>query len=201
MRRRPLALIVLLALGAVLSVLNHVRVVGHDDGWLVEVDGRPYDLMGALSERWRPDEPSCAAVQALGPASPAWARALGAARVHSPPDSHSAQLLSLHRMGAFYIAELAFDQLEPAVVLLRAAGRPGTTTVPSDSTADSDRLQILDQPLWSGSTEPWRPGPFIRRYLRSRAPDVPGALIDCFQPLSPGFARPGISRPGNPARP
>jgi hypothetical protein len=71
------------------------------------------------------------------------------------------------------VAELTFEKLSPAVVLLQSDGPTGTLT---------------ERAIWSGSTEPWRSGPHIRAYLRARAPQAPQALLACLDPVSFGPA-------------
>jgi hypothetical protein len=95
---------------------------------------------------------------------------------HSPPDSSRLQLIRLLQQDAWLVAEFTFERLSPAVVLLQgdgAAGSPGALT---------------ERAIWSGSTEPWRSGPHIRAYLRSRAPQAPPALLACLDPVSFGPA-------------
>jgi hypothetical protein len=93
---------------------------------------------------------------------------------HSPPDSSALQLVALLQQGNWLVAELRFEQLSPAVVLLRREGAQGSSE------------GLSERAIWSGSTEPWRSGPHIRAYLRSREPQAPQALLACLDPTSFG---------------
>ena len=37
------------------------------------------------------------------------------------------------------------------------------------------------------STAPWQPGPRIRHHLQSQVPQVPEALLACYDPVTPGL--------------
>lgn len=67
------------------------------------------------------------------------------------------------------LAEVEFDTLLPAVVLLRE---------------ESGALRVQERAIWSGMTHPWKVGPLIRNYISRQAPDAPAALFACFTPLS-----------------
>jgi len=163
--KRSTALSVLLAV-AVLVPLSHVEVQSTDDTWLLRVDGRPVDLAGAVSQaytRWRRD---CGRVQQLGATQPVHAAALQVLRGHSPPASASAELRSLARQGDWLLAQVRFGHLQDAVVLLQAS---------------SQGWRVDTAGIWSGTTHPLRPEPFIRRYLQRRVPDAPTDLLDCLE--------------------
>ena len=86
---------------------------------------------------------------------------------HSPPDSALARWHQARQDGHWLIAELSFESINPAVVLLQRQG---------------DRWLIHPKAIWSGSTEPWYPDTRIRDHLMQQAPEAPKGLIACFSP-------------------
>lgn len=156
------------------TLLLHVRVESRDGAWLLSVDGRALDLRGALADPLNRLGRDCSGVATLQRADPDWSAALAQVRDHSPPDSRSAELVTLQRSGDWLVAEIAFGTLEPAVLVLQRQGA---------------RWQIADAAIWSGTTAPWRPGPFIRQFVGARVPGLPPALLACLSPS--GFDAPG----------
>jgi hypothetical protein len=169
-RGRRLKLAGLLLLLAVV-VSSHFSVETRDGAPLLVANGRPLDAAGWWADartRWqRRWQGTCDGVEPVATDHATSRAALGAVRAYSEPDSRSAQLHSARRAGAWWLVEARFDRLEPAAVLLQEA---------------DGRLQVVDTAIWSGPTEPWRPGPLMRRYLAERAPAVPVALLNCFDP-------------------
>ena len=156
-----------------LGVINaHVDVEAQDGRYFGVWQGKKHDVIGWLADHknqlWR----DCSAVQQLSNASPAAEQVLTLIADHSPPDSRNARLVSLLQQGDWLVAELVFAQLNPAVVVLYAA--PGGMHLP-------------ERAVWSGSTSPWQPGPRIRQHLELQVPQVPAALLACFDPVTPGL--------------
>lgn len=151
-----------------LGVLNaHVDLPEHDGRRFVLSEGRLHDPIGWAEDAWTRIWRNCGAVVEAPPSSDIALNALQVIRTFSPPDSQSARLLQLQVIDGWLLAELEFDTLSPAVVPLRI----------QDSAP-----AVLDQAIWSGSTEPWRPAPLIRRHIQTRSPQMPAALLDCLQP-------------------
>jgi hypothetical protein len=151
-----------------LGILNaHVDLPRVDGRRFVQAQGELHDPLGWWEDQWTQLTRRCGSVRAV-PAGSALERAsLDALRGYSPPDSQSARLLQLHSVGDWLLAELEFETLSPAMVVLRVAdGRP----------------QVVERAIWSGDTRPWRPAPLIRRHLAAQAPDLPTALLDCLTP-------------------
>ena len=73
-------------------------------------------------------------------------------------------MLQLLQQGGWSVAEVAFETLNPSLVVLRLQG---------------GQWRVQDRAVWSGSTAPWHSGNLVRRYLRENAPGLPKALIDC----------------------
>ena len=156
-----------------LGVINaHVDVEAQDGRYFGVWQGKKHDVIGWLADHknqlWR----DCSAVQQLSNASPAAEQVLTLIADHSPPDSRNARLVSLLQQGDWLLAELVFAQLNPAVVVLQA--------VP-------EGIRLPERAVWSGSTSPWQPGPRIRNHLQSQVPQVPAALLACYDPAIPGL--------------
>lgn len=166
----------LLSVGLLAVLATHARVERADHSLLLRLDGRPVDALGAWKDLRNRMLRRCSGVQVarLDPADADAQAVLAALQAYSPPDSASARLHHLQRSGDWWLAQVQFDSLEPATVLLRAAAA---------------QPQVVDTALWSGPTEPWRPGPLIRQYLAARAPDVPGPLLACADPDPALFER------------
>ena len=155
----------------------HLDLESVDDGHVVRWQGRQHDVRGALAAHtnawWR----NCSAVARLHESSAQAQQVLRLIAQHSPPDSTPLQLVHLLQQGDWLVAELTFEKLSPAVVLLQ---RDGSVQAPLGA--------LTERAIWSGSTEPWRSGPHIRAYLRARAPQAPQALLACLDPVSFGPA-------------
>ena len=156
-----------------LGVINaHVDVEAQDGRYFGVWQGKKHDVIGWLADHknqlWR----DCNSVQQLSNASPAAEQVLTLIADHSPPDSRNARLVSLLQQGDWLLAELAFAQLNPAVVVLQA--------VP-------EGMRLPERAVWSGSTAPWQPGPRIRQHLVLQVPQVPAALLACYDPVTPGL--------------
>ena len=146
--------------------LSHLEIQASDDSWLLLVDGRPVDVAGHLAQ-WRTQlTRNCSQAQDLPEADRLHADALQVIWHFSPPDSLSAQMVQLIAQDGWLLAQVRFSGLQESVVVL----------------APSDRgLTIPEGAVWSGTTHPHRPDPFIRRYLRSKAPAAPADLTACFE--------------------
>ncbi len=159
------ARLVLLVLLLVLIPLSYLDIERADDSWLLRVTGVPVDVPGLVSDTYSVLTRRCTPVQSVDRADLRFRSALETIRQESPPHSLSAQIVDLRGQGDWLLAQVRFADLHDAVVLLQGAG-VGHVIAPGG--------------VWSGSTHPHRPGPMIRRFLRSRVPQAPGDLIDCF---------------------
>ena len=157
-----------LLLVTTLGVLNaHVDVPRVDGRRFVLTQGQMYDAIGWGEDLWTRTTRRCSQVRTLGSTELVHAQALAAIQAYSPPDSHSARLRQLQQAGDWLLAEVEFEQLSPAVVVLQV---------------QSGRVVVLPTAIWSGDTQPWRPAPLIRRHLQTQAPLLPRALLDCLNP-------------------
>ncbi len=158
-----------------LGVLNaHIDWVAQDGGYLLRVQEKNRDVRGWAEDQLNVLLRSCASVQTHTATSPLGEQVLRQVRAYSTPQSLSARLLGLQQQSDWLLGEFAFEQLNPAVVMFKV----------------TDGQPVLQQDgIWSGTTEPWRPGPWIRRYLAQRGPELPAQLLRCYEPTS-GLFRP-----------
>ena len=66
--------------------------------------------------------------------------------------------------GDWMLASVRFASLHPALALLRR---------------EAHGWEVVQGGVWSGSTHPFLPGPFIRHFLERRVPEVPADLLAC----------------------
>ena len=165
MKRHVAAIVALVT--ALLVIDSHVDWVSQDGGKLLELNGQRFDLRGWAAEQTRSWQSDCKAwipLATLSPNSPTAQAILLAIQQHSLPDSRSARWLQLLQQDDWSVAEVAFETLNPSLVVLRLQG---------------GQWRVQDRAVWSGSTAPWHSGNLVRRYLRENAPGLPKALIDC----------------------
>ena len=162
--KRRVGLTVLLVLSVGLA-LQHVRVEQQDKRWLLNVYEAQLDVQGFGHDQWSKLyrlTQNCARL----PSDATKSQLLNIIQSYSLPDSASAQLVYVATHEHWALAEVWFDKLSPAVVLLKQ---------------ENSRWQIEPAGIWSGTTHPWRASPFIREFLLSRNPDFPIALLHCWQ--------------------
>jgi hypothetical protein len=169
MRRR--AGLVVLIIVWLLLVVQHVRVQQQDNGWLLNVYESTLDVKGFAADQWVRAMrlgSQCQALQVPREQTPE--SLLQAIYGYSPPDSSSARVLWLGVFQGWSVAELEFDLLSPAVIVLKQ---------------DQQGWHIPLTGIWSGHTHPWRASPLIRDFLSTRNPDVPKQLLHCWQARHP----------------
>ncbi len=168
-RHVALTLLIVTALG----VLNaHVDLPHIDGRRFVATQGQIYDPRGWMEDQINALSRQCKSVQQVNPQHPDAQTALLRIGAFSPPDSHTARALNVLRTGPWWLVEVSFETLSPAVVTLYGEG---------------DSMKIIEGAIWSGSTAPWRPAPQIRRYLLAAAPALPPELVACLDPQSELF--------------
>jgi hypothetical protein len=157
-------------------VASHLDIERHDDSYFLRVDGSAMDVRGQVSAALNHARRNCDAIVQRLPSDlsddPSTIAVIKAISEYSPPDSRHLKLRQLLFSDPWLLAEVEFPELEPAVILLEK---------------NANGLAIHNDSIWSGSTQPWVAGPWIRRYLRQRTPQVPSALWDCFDPTSALF--------------
>jgi hypothetical protein len=161
-----------LALTAVGVIASHLDIEQHDDSYLLRVDGARFDVRGHVSAYLNQLTRRCAAVQGHTPDEPMAQAVKRAISDFSPPDSRGLNVRQISTSGSWVLAEVEFPQLQPAVILLNQKAQEYT---------------IDNGLIWSGTADPWLAGPWIRRYLQQRAPQVPDALLACFDPTKALF--------------
>lgn len=145
---------------------SHVSWQKQDNGWLMDIDGRPVDVLGWLSEQALRLSRDCRDTQRLQLGDAAYGPALAALQAYSPPASLSARVGSMWVSGRWMLIEAEFQTLLPAVSLLQL---------------HQSGWQVVPHGVWSGQTHPWRAAPLIRRYLAKQVPQAPRTLLDCFE--------------------
>lgn len=162
MKRHVAAVVALVTSLAVID--SHVDWEQLDGRGLLAVNGQRFDLRGWASElalAWQRD---CSALPLLTADSPTAQAVVRVIQRHSLPDSLSARGVQLRQLDDWSLAEVTFDTLKPALVVLRL---------------QEGQWRVQDQAVWSGATAPWHSGDFVRRYLRRQAPELPQALLAC----------------------
>jgi hypothetical protein len=149
-------------------LLNHFSFSQKENGWLLNVDGREVDAIGMAQEKWVQLTRNCSQVKQLDSKSESYLAVQKLIQEYSPPSSESAHIVKLVTLQDWYLAEVEFKELLPAVVLMDT---------------DQGQLRMVPHAIWSGETHPWLAAPFIRKYLSSQAPQSPRQLLACFDPL------------------
>jgi hypothetical protein len=168
--RRVFVMVLCMVLAAV--IFDHVAWKRTENGPLLVVDGKEFDALGALSELWNSSSRDCRMTSQLAPKDAVYGQAEEQIKLYSPPQSRTTHVASAWMQGPWILMELEFDDLLPAVVLLKRTDQS---------------LSIVEQAVWSGYTSPWKAAPYIRAYILSKAPEMPQELIQCFQPHSAAF--------------
>ncbi|MFM7697263.1 MAG: hypothetical protein ACKO69_07515 [Limnohabitans sp.] len=164
----------LIALAMVLVALltSHINWIKDDLGYLLTIDGKPFDLIGNLKNKVTKATRNCESVVRVLPAQQKYQIAQNLINDYSPPDSRQSQIASVWSKDSWLLVEVEFINLLPAVVLIQNAN-----SAPS----------ILAEGIWSGYTNPHKSAPFIRDYLSHQAKAIPAQLINCFDPQSKSF--------------
>lgn len=149
-------------------MLNHFSFSQKENGWLLNVDGREIDAIGMAQEKWVKLTRNCSQVKQLEAKSDSYLAVQKLIQEYSPPSSESAHIIKLLTLQDWYLAEVEFKELLPAVVLMDT---------------DKGQPRMVPHAIWSGETHPWLAAPFIRKYLTSQAPQSPWQLLTCFDPL------------------
>ena len=163
-----------LALTSLGLVVNHVSVEHMDQRYVLNVDGVPVDAWGAAQDRMNRLTRQCDGVTFHTESHAAASPLLQAVREFSPPDSRQLQWRQMLSLAPWHLLEVTFATLEPAVMVVQDTGAA---------------VQMQDAAIWSGPVAPWRPGPWIRSYLKTQAPAVPAQLLACYDP-TPGLFKP-----------
>ena len=154
------------------SMASHISLTQADNGNLLVIDGKEYDFLGGIANRWVAITRSCRDVVLLRSQDSHYARVEQLIKAYSPPSSHSARIAGMWSYDGWTVVETEFDDLLPAVVSLKTM---------------RGELVILPQAVWSGRTMPWVAAPLIRGYLARQAPEMPAVLLNCFEPRSAAF--------------
>jgi hypothetical protein len=169
--KKSVALTLLLLLTP-LVIFSHIDWVETDNGVLFSVDGREVDAYGALQDRWRSLRYNCKHTTALDSSDAKHAQVKQLIQSYSPPDSHFVKNMVVWARDDWFLAEVEFETLLPAVVVIQKTAQG---------------LRIVPNAVWSGLTKPWVAGPHIRRYLSKQVPEIAPALLNCFELRTTSF--------------
>lgn len=153
-------------------VLSHINWSKTENGWLFNVDGRDVDFAGAIQEKWRRTSTSCRSVTELESSDPRHQKIKLLIQTYSPPDSTRITDLHVWSSSTWAVAEVEFEKLLPAVVTIRNI---------------DENPAIVEDAIWSGLTNPWVSGPYIRSYLSKSKHQAPRVLLDCFELQTTSF--------------
>ena len=146
-------------------LLSHFSLSQKENGLLLVVDGREVDAIGMVQEKWVGLTRNCERIQSVEPNALLYLEIQRNIQEYSPPSSETARLKSVLTSNDWSLAVVEFKDLLPAVLLLRHVdGKP----------------RIVPNAIWSGETHPWLAAPFIRQYLKRKAPQAPAQLLECF---------------------
>jgi hypothetical protein len=166
MKRKTAAL--LLTTVILMVVDSHVDWETIDGRSLLNINGLRMDPMGWARAKAHVSRRDCAWYASPSADSDVGQSVMKAIAQHSPPDSAQPHWHQARQDGLWLIAELSFERISPAVVLLQREG---------------GRWVVHPKAIWSGSTEPWYPSTRIRDHLMQQAPEAPEGLIACFTPI------------------
>jgi hypothetical protein len=166
------ALLTLLAIVFIGVANAHLQWRSEENGYLLTIDNRPVDMMGMVDHFWTKTTTDCKKTKLLSEEDQRFKNALALIKGYSPPDSNSAVVSSMTVYENWALVEVEFKELLPAVVLI-------------DSQHDTP--EIIQNAVWSGYTNPWKSAPLIGKYMLRQVPNLPLALINCFEPQSESF--------------
>jgi len=169
--KRSISLLVL-AMVSCGVILNHLSITQAEQGTLLVVDGKPFDVIGAWSDRWTRWTARCDKVERLTPEHTIYKASLENIKNYSPPASEHMQVASVWAQSDWALVEVEFKDLLPALVVLQKT---------------QGQWQILPKAIWSGYTAPWKAAPFVRHYITTQAPELPRELSNCFELQSKSF--------------
>jgi hypothetical protein len=158
--------VALLLFLAPVVVLTHVDWSEKENGLMFNVDGRDVDFVGIIKDTWRIATNTCKTVAQLDSEDPKLAIIKAAIQSYSPPDSIPIKVIYVWTSGTWAIAEVEFEKLLPAVVVVNNLDASAT---------------VVGDAIWSGMTAPWVSGPFIRDYLNQKSNEIPKTLLNCFE--------------------
>ena len=164
--------ITLLCLSLLVVTSIHVDLKHGENGKLLVLGEHPIDVVGIARNQWNNLTRNCDSVQKLSSDQATYKLAKGLVQSYSPPSSESAQIASAWSIDGWILAEVEFNELFPAVVLIKNTGA---------------NAYIVPQAVWSGYTKPWKAAPHIRQYLARQAKEMPIELLNCFDPESHSF--------------
>lgn len=171
MRRSAIVAIVITIVAAAAYGLSHFEKYEHSV--IFVTSSTVYDPFGNVKNFYNRISRDCSAVVEVQRQSKEWLEIKTELSHMKEPYPTEATPLRVMRQGSWYMVESEFSALEPAIFLL---------------SQNEGKLQIHVQGIWSGTPAPWTPGPIIRKYMQSKVPTAPKALIGCFEPTLEHFS-------------
>jgi len=164
--------IYVLLIVSVLIGASHFSLKPLDNGRILVLDGMEIDLLGIAKNQWTRHTRNCADISLLKSDDEKYQLAKKLISEYSPPQTQTIQIASALTSGDWLLVEAEFTNLLPAVVTIKF---------------ENNQPAIVPNAIWSGQTHPWKAAPHIRDYIAKQSPDVPMALINCFDPQSRSF--------------
>jgi hypothetical protein len=162
----------LLAIVLIGVIASHISFKPADHSYLMVLDGIEIDVLGKIQNQWLSHTQNCEGVSQPQAGQANFLAIQNAIQSYSPPQSQSARIASIWTLDEWTLAEVEFEALLPAVVILQT---------------DNNEPKIVPRGIWSGLTKPWMSAPLIRIYLKTQVSEVPIKLLNCFVPRSKSF--------------
>ena len=151
------------------NIALHLNYKHEQNGLLLIIDEQPVDAIGNAKNLWNKVSRNCTKVSRLNPGNAHYQESLTLIKNYSPPSSASARIKGLWSVENWTLAEVEFEELLPAVILIKK---------------EKESAYIVPNAVWSAHTQPWHAASYIRQFMTRQAHDVAPNLINCFDPQS-----------------
>lgn len=158
-------LLVSASMALAIGVVVWMHVVPLDGRFVISMGNDVIDPVGGLKLAYTRATRRCGAVELVDP--------VFAASMLAAAELPGASPRSAWRQGEWLIVETDFDDLEPAIVLLKKQG---------------DQLEAAA--VYSGTAAPFNDVQVIHDFFVHSRADAPQDLIYCYEPVGPPFDRP-----------
>jgi len=166
------ASIAILLITLVAVFFQHIEWKSSENGTLLVIDNKEFDLLGSIDNQWNRFTRSCKTVTQLSPSLENYHTSERLIKNYSPPQSKTANIASAWSAEDWILVEVEFTDLLPAVVLIQTK---------------DNQSYIVPNAVWIGYTKPWKSAPYIRKYISKNGNGMPSSLTDCFEPQSQSF--------------
>jgi hypothetical protein len=158
---------IFLAIFGIMLAVGVTHVERFDTSYLVVTQDSVYDFIGMAREKWNSMTRDCDDValdSGTSDKSKAIENYLNLGLVQS---SGRVTVLTTAAQLDWYLVEVEFESLEPALLLLRY---------------EQGKYVWFKDATWSGNPGPWVAGPIIREFIGTKVPSTPKQLLQCFKP-------------------